>query len=345
MHSWPASVAGAVRWGVAPSRLPVAAILTLLFAAAACSSAPPPGVAKVTRASAAGVAPASSRAVVPSKPASIVLVIMENASSSDVVGNRSMPFLNHVLAPHALSLTDMHGDGHPSLPNYVWMTAGDSCGAVSDADWGRTCRSLFDQLDAVGIGWTTYAEGYPGTASACSLAALSDTAANDYARKHVPPLLFTSTSEDAACAHHVRNFPGDRVADGAPPSASFHDVALPPFTIVVPNLCHDMHNSASACGAAGGGPAAADAWLRLNWPDLLADAGSQGAVILTWDESDGGDPPIPTFIGGEDLAGAGTTDGGHFDHASVLRGIEDAFGLPCLAGACTAHPVPLHVAG
>ncbi len=270
---------------------------------------------------------------------------MENHSYADVVGDAAMPFLNHVIVPNAISLSDMHGDAHPSLPNYVWLTAGQSCGAVSDGDWDRTCRSLFDQLDAAGIGWAAYAEGYPGSASACSLAPLSDATANDYARKHVPPLLFASTSSGVACTAHVMNFPGDRIADGAPPAASFNGVVLPPFTIVVPNLCHDMHNSASACGAAGGGTTSADTWLRLNWPDLVADAGPHGAVILTWDESEGGDPPIPTFIGAQGLTGAGTTDGAPYDHASVLRALEDAFGLPCLAGACTARPVPLHLAG
>jgi phosphatidylinositol-3-phosphatase len=330
---------------VARPRFPAAATAILLFAAAACSSPPPPGTAPPTRAPSHSAKPLTSPTVGPMKPTTIVLVIMENQSRAGVVGNNSMPFLNHVLVPNALSLTDMHGDGHPSLPNYVWMTAGRSCGAVSDGDWGRTCRSLFDQLDAAGIGWTTYAEGYPGTASTCSLATLSALGANDYARKHVPPLLFASTSKGAACTGHMGNFPGERIAGGAPPAPSFHDVALPPFTIVVPNLCHDMHNSAGECGAAGGGTAAADTWLRLNWHDLVADAGPRGAVILTWDEADGGDPPIPTFIGGEHLVGAGTTAGTHFDHASTLRAIEDALGLPCLAGACAAHPLPIGVGG
>jgi hypothetical protein len=316
-----------------------------MLAAAACSTTvvigPSPAASRTPKAR----SPSTPDATVSGPPTSIVLVVMENESYDGVVGNRSMPFLNRVLIPDSLTLTDMHGDGHPSLPNYVWLTAGRSCGATSDDDSERTCRSLFDQLDGAGIGWTTYAEGYPGTAQACSLVSLSDESGNDYARKHVPPLLFASSSHGAACTQHVRNFPGDRIADSAPPATSFHDVTLPPFTIVVPNLCHDMHNSQSACGPAGGGAGAADTWLGLNWHDLISDAGPEGAVILTWDESDGGDVPIPTFVGGQDLAGAGTKDGTRFDHASTLRAIEDAFGLPCLARACAATPVPIRVAG
>jgi hypothetical protein len=322
---------------VARPRFPAAAIAVLLIATAACSSPPPPRAASSTAAPSNGGKPAAS----PTKSASIVLVIMENQSYAGVVGSAAMPFLNHVLVPTALILTDMHGDGHPSLPNYVWMSAGQSCGAASDGDWDRTCRSLFDQLDTAAVGWTTFAEGYPGTAHACSLA----TTWGDYVRKHVPPLLFAATSKGVACTYHVKNFPGERIADLAPPTASFHDVTLPSFTIVVPNVCHDMHNGASECGAAGGGATAADTWLRLNWRDLVADAGPRGAVILTWDESDGGDPPIPTFVAGERLIDAGTTDSARFDHASTLRAIEDALGLPCLAGACSARPVPIRIGG
>jgi hypothetical protein len=323
-------------------RIPAAVIAVLLVAGAGCSPAPTPVAATTPT---VGGSPTASPGLQPRRPTTIVMVIMENGSYTDVVGNPGMPFLNHVLRPSSLNLTNMHANGHPSLPNYVWLTAGRSCGAGSDVAWGRRCRSVFDQLDAAGIGWKTYAEGYPGTASRCSRVSISDRVANDYARKHVPPLLFTSTSWGATCTRHVQNFPGDRVADRAPPTASFHDLGPPPFTIVVPNLCHDMHNSHRQCGRAGGGVGAADRWLRLNWKDLVADAGPRGAVILTWDESDAGDPPIPTFVGGTNLVGAGSTLGRRLDHASVLRAIEDALGLHCLARACSAHRLPIRVTG
>ncbi len=273
-----------------------------------------------------------------SPPTTVVLVVMENSSYADVVGNQAMPFLNDTIAPGSLSLTSMHADAHPSLPNYVWMTAGDACGASNDRDWDRTCPNLYDQLTQRGIAWTTYAEGYPGDGTSCSLTPLDGS--THYARKHVPSLLFSSTSQDAPCRAHVRRFPGAPAADGAP-IASFGGITPEPFTVVIPNLCHDLHDAAANCGTAGGGPAGADGWLRLNWEDLVAGAGSRGVVILTWDESDGGDPPIPTFI-----AGAGITSGqdsAQYDHASTLRAIEDAFGLPCLAGACDAAPLPIGI--
>jgi phosphatidylinositol-3-phosphatase len=301
-------------------------------------------------ASTALIAPAASALVAPTgagvsrPPTRIVVVILENHSYADIVGNPSAPFLNGTIVPNALTLTDMHANAHPSLPNYVWLAAGQACGATNDHDWNRSCASVFDQLQQAGAGWAVYAEGYPGDANHCSLASTSDRLANDYARKHVPPLLFTSTSSGAACTDHVRNFPGDKVADNAPPAANFHGVDLPGLTFVVPNLCHDMHNRSLQCRGGGGGVAAADAWLRLNWADLVAGAGPTGVVVLTWDEADDGDPPIPTFVAGQRLAGTGTQDGGRYDHASTLRAIQDTFGLPCLAGACQARPLPLVLA-
>lgn len=323
--------------------LPATAALALLvMLGAACSSTPvrsssPSAVpgAPVDRTS-----PSGRTTSAPTQPSKILVIVMENHAYDQVVGNPAMPFLNGTIVPGSLDLTDMHADAHPSLPNYVWMAAGQSCGAASDGDWDRTCTSVFDQLLRAKIPWTVFAEGYPGTSSSCSLVDATGTSSTDYARKHVPPLLFTSTSAGTACTRHVLNFPGDVVADGAAPARSFRGVAASPLTFVVPNLCHDMHDDTSECGAAGGGVEGADRWLLLNWADLLRSVGPDGVVILTWDESDGGDPPIPTFVAGPNIR-AGTTDGRRYDHASTLRAIEDALGLPCLAGACDAAPLPI----
>jgi hypothetical protein len=268
---------------------------------------------------------------------------MENAAYESVIGNQAMPYLNETIVPGALSLSHMQANAHPSLPNYVWMAAGTACGASDDDDWGVTCPSVYDQLLDARIGWRVYAEGYPGGAASCDRAASSDTLSNDYARKHVPPLLFARTSSGAACTAHVVDFPHDTPADASPPVANFGHVVLPAFTVVIPNLCHDGHNDADECGAAHGGDAGEDEWLRLNWADLLHAAGPDGVVILTWDEGDGDAQRIVTLIDGQRLGRAGEQDAGTFDHASTLRAIQDAFGLPCLAASCDAEPLPIRL--
>ena len=318
----------------------------LLLLAAACSS-----TSSATSATPSSRAPSTlphtpkPTAAGPTQPDKIVVVIMENSPYDTIVGNTALSFIDGTIQPNTIALTQMHADSAPSLPNYVWMAAGRSCGADgSDTAWGRTCPSLFDQMDKRGIGWTVYAEGYPGGPGSCFAGVSSDTASNDYARKHVPPLLFSSTSAGAACTSHVRNFPNDTPADGSAPVNNFKDVHFPALTFVIPNLCHDMHNSASQCGAARGGQPGGDLWLSRNWASLLQDAGPRGVVILTWDEGETSTEHIATFVAGAAFPSDGGTQDGHtYDHSSTLRAIEDALGLPCLAGACTATPLPIQI--
>jgi phosphatidylinositol-3-phosphatase len=203
----------------------VLAIATSLIAA--CSSAASdasgtsssPALPSSEVSSPTSAAPSSSSAAssIPEptnrQPSKVVLVVMENAAYESVIGNQAMPYLNETIVPGALSLSHMQANAHPSLPNYVWMAAGTACGASDDDDWGVTCPSVYDQLLDAGIGWRVYAEGYPGGAASCDRAASSDTLSNDYARKHVPPLLFARTSSGAACTAHVVDFPHDTPAD------------------------------------------------------------------------------------------------------------------------------------
>ena len=324
-------------------RTPTLTISVLLLAAACSStstgvSAAPPSPTQT----AASHTPKPTVAA-PTQPDKIVVVVMENSPYDTIAGNPALHFIGGTIAPQTLTLTQMHADSAPSLPNYVWMAAGQSCGADgSDTAFDRTCPSLFDQMDRKGIGWTVYAEGYPGGAGSCFTGVSSDTASNDYARKHVPSLLFSSTSAGAACTSHVKNFPNDTSADGSAPVNNFKGVHLPALTFVIPNLCHDMHNSALQCGAAQGGQAGGDLWLSRNWASLTQDAGPHGVVILTWDEGQPGSEHIATFIGGAGTSAIGGTQDGHaYDHSSTLRAIEDALGLPCLAGACGATPLPI----
>ena len=62
----------------------------------------------------------------------VFLIMMENASWSDIKGNADAPYLNHELLPESSYAEAYKGplDGnlHPSLPNYIWLEAGDNLG-------------------------------------------------------------------------------------------------------------------------------------------------------------------------------------------------------------------------
>src|ERR1039458_953297 len=54
----------------------------------------------------------------------VVVVIEENHSFDEVVGNANMPYLNNTLIPQGALMTDSHGATHPSEPNYLALFAG-----------------------------------------------------------------------------------------------------------------------------------------------------------------------------------------------------------------------------
>jgi phosphatidylinositol-3-phosphatase len=123
---------------------------------------------------------------------------------------------------------------------------------------------------------------------------------------------------------------------------------VPRFVWVTPNLCHSGHD----CGPAAGG-----AWLSGFVASVTASPAwrNGGALVVTWDEGTdnrGLDPATGTLVGdgggGNVLTlviapgiSAGLKVTAPLDHYSLLRSIEDAFGLPLLreAGAPGTSPM------
>ena len=68
----------------------------------------------------------------------IVIVTMENHSLSQVIANPAAPatFLNNVLIPEGMLLTNSHGDDHSSEPNYNFQISGQPQGVGSTFAFG-----------------------------------------------------------------------------------------------------------------------------------------------------------------------------------------------------------------
>jgi hypothetical protein len=100
---------------------------------------------------------------------------------------------------------------------------------------------------------------------------------------------------------------------------------VPNFSLIVPDMCHNMHD----CKVADG-----DAWLRSFLPMILGSrAYQQGAiVVVTFDEGSAKSNQITTFVLTPGMR-RGSRCGQHQDHYSMLRTIEDLFGLPPLGAA------------
>jgi phosphatidylinositol-3-phosphatase len=252
------------------------------------------------------------------KAGKVVVVVFENKEFPQVIGSGQAPTFDALARRYAL-LTRYRGVAHPSLPNYLALVSGSTQGVTTDC---TTCavaaRNLADTLERGGKTWKTYAEGLPA-------AGFEGSRAGRYVKKHDPLLYF----EDVA-AHPERR---RRIV----PFTEFaHDLgahALPDFSLVVPDLCHDMHDCSVSTG---------DAWLRAFLHPLLSSSDlAHGVVYVVFDEgvSDaGGGGRVPALVLGP-LVRPGARAGVPLDHYSLLRTIEDAWRLPLLGRSRAARPI------
>ncbi|QNE36924.1 alkaline phosphatase family protein [Leifsonia shinshuensis] len=267
-------------------------------------------------------APASPTRPAPSSPPAataiqhIVVIVDENKPAHSVIGDPEAPYLTSLARAGALA-TAYSAVTHPSLPNYLALTSGTTAGITSDCNPpGGSCLvtgpNLAEELDRAGRSWRMYAESMPAP---CTTANTSL-----YAVKHNPFLYFPSVTSSAGyCAAH--DVPYSRFA-GDLASAS----TLPAFSFISPNLCNDMHDCSVATG---------DAWLKANVPAILASPAfrtQRSLLVVTFDEGDSGDNVVACVFAGP-AARAHVVVATPFTHYSLLRTIEEVWGLAPLTGA------------
>ncbi len=252
----------------------------------------------------------------------IYLVIMENEESTGIVGNPRAPYINRLIARYGLA-TRYTAVAHPSEPNYLALFSGSTHGVTDDGTYNLSGRNLADQLEAHGRDWRVYEQNLPNpTSSPACFTAGSHSGGPDgsgtYARKHNPAISFTDISGDPARCAKIQSF-------------SQLDPAAADFELIVPNLCNDMHDCSVSHG---------DTFLKRFLPKILDSPAMAGSVLfLTWDEGStgaGGGGRVATVVIGPGVP-AGFTSSTSYDHYSLLRTIENAWGLGCLASTCEAN--------
>jgi hypothetical protein len=262
----------------------------------------------------AAVVCSTGQSAMPQVPAfdHVVVVVLENKERGKVLGNPDAPAFN-AFARKGAVLSGYRGVTHPSLPNYLALVSGSTYGISSDC---TSCtvggRSLADTLEAKKRTWKAYAEGLPRVG-------WTGPSRGRYAKKHVPFLYFRRVLSRPARLRRVvplAQLGRDRAAG-----------RLPSFSLVVPDLCHDMHDCSVATG---------DAWLKRFLPPLLKLPGT--AVFVVFDESDSADPGVPALALGP-LVRAHSYATGAMSHFGLLRTIEEGLGLPLLGRSARAVPV------
>jgi hypothetical protein len=248
----------------------------------------------------------------------VVLVVFENHEATSIAGNPAAPTFN-ALARRYATLTDYTAVSHPSLPNYLALVSGSTHGITSDCtDCVVGAQSLADTLTAAGKTWKTYAEGlpYPG---------FTGGSAGRYAKKHDPFLYFRNIADSRARR--------DRVVPFTQLARDLARRRLPDFSLIVPNLCDDMHDCSIATG---------DAWLKAHVaPILRSPEVAGGVVFVVFDEGTtdlGGGGRVEALALGPTV-GRGSRFAKATNHYGLLRTIEDAWGLPRLGLSRMATPI------
>jgi phosphatidylinositol-3-phosphatase len=269
---------------------------------------------------AAGGSVASSASPATIGPRHVWLIVMENRSYGQVIGAADAPFLNAFAARYGLA-TDYHAVARPSLPNYLALISGSTQGVTDDGLHDLAAKSLFDQLDAAGLSWRVFAENVPPGCYLGAAARGGPDGAGVYARKHEPAISFTSVSRNPARCGRIE------------PLSSFTPAAAD-FSLVIPNLCHDMHDCSTRVG---------DTWLAGFVPRVLnSEAFAKGGLlVIAFDEASGKDTSQHTALlfAGRNIA-PGTRATAPSSHYGLLHTIQAIFGLECLAQSCNATPIP-----
>src|SRR6476469_229537 len=88
----------------------------------------------------------------------IAVLVLENRSWGQIVGNPQAPYLNSMARRGALE-THYYAITHPSLPNYLALTTGGHKRVNRDCTVCRSSgRSLANQFEAAHIPWRAYFE-------------------------------------------------------------------------------------------------------------------------------------------------------------------------------------------
>ena len=290
----------------------------------------------------------------------VFVIAMENhnfvqpnptGSPQQIFTNPAAPYINSLITPgnsNAVQVsyaTKYYNAGvgvHPSEPNYVWQEAATDFGFNTDNDPTATQGNFYTvphftaQLNAAGIPWKNYQENVSlGAGPTHSASGTSATVINpfygtgqyNYAVKHNPMAFFTDTATQTVYEL----------------SALFTDLTnntVGRYNWITPNQYNDQHSALSGGFTYNGthftsdqaSIAQGDNFLATVVPQIMASAAykDHGAIVIWWDETEGGDNTnytVPEIIISPLAKGNAYASNLEYNHSSDLRTMEDIFGL------------------
>jgi phospholipase C len=198
----------------------------------------------------------------------VFIVVEENANYADTIASPSMPYLNGLASQYGLA-TNYFANEHPSQPDYLELTAGQTFAPLSLTDsltphnFPIDADNVVRDLLAAGKTWKSYAENLP------SVGYTGDDV-GQYSVRHNPLAYFTDVQNDPNQAQNLVPF--------TQLSADLKNGNLPDYSFLVPNLCNDAHDCPLST---------ADAWLKANIDPLINSSQFQkdGLLIIVFDEA------------------------------------------------------------
>ena len=242
-------------------------------------------------------------------------------------------------------------DVFPGTPTPDGQVVGAGC------IYPKAIKTLPDQLEEKGFTWGGYmqdmgnaAPAKPATCRHPAIGATDDTQSarkgDQYAARHNPFVYFHTIIDDQPrCDANVvplTDLPADLASEARTPN----------YVFITPNLCDDAHDAPCVDGKPGG-LVSADAFLRT-WVPMILDSPAykqSGLLLVTYDEANfnpgsstaccdeptGPNTPTPGIYGpGGGRTGTvvlspftrpGSVNNAPYNHYSMLRSVEDLFGL------------------
>jgi phosphatidylinositol-3-phosphatase len=300
-----------------------------------------------------------------------VVALSQGSFDQSLSAPTAYPYLDKTLVPEGTLLTGYRLVAHSELANEIALLSGQGPNAATEANCptyealapqtisganglasGTGCvypapvQTLADEVTMAGLTWRGYAQDMSsttaGTVDSCVHPALGEAApmvapvaGQDYAAFRNPFVYFDSLLENGACVSDdvdLDQLGGDLSSPAGTPN----------FSWIAPAACDDGSSISCASAGASGGTAPVDSFLDEVLPQIMATPAyqSHGLIIVTFDSA----PSTPSRGTADESRAVGALllspfvhraarVGAQFDDFSILKSVEQLYGVPLLGHA------------
>jgi acid phosphatase len=246
-----------------------------------------------------------------------VLVVLENHSYEDVIGNAAMPYVNTLARQYGLA-QNYYANTHPSIGDYFMLATGQIITNNDNFNSLISQDNIVSVISDTGKTWKVYAEDIPRTGY------IGGNVRN-YLKRHVPIVYLDTVANDPALRSNIVPFTqfGQDLASGS----------LPDFAWIVPNACNDAHDCPLST---------ADTWLKNNIDPLLnnEEFRNNGLLAVVFDEGNAKDNAhggghVPAILTGAHVR-PGYVSTVFYQHQNLLRTLLEGLGATRFPGSAAS---------